>query len=144
MKKSKLGMGLGGAFLACVALGLVGCATNTDGIRVTFDTGTGEGVVVTDSQTTADRIEVLKLTYVEQNTGIKRANLEIASKVKRRQAVQVRMVWMDADGMELDPDGEPYRSFILDGKDTVTVTSVSPNPRAVKVKVNVREGRVAQ
>ena len=64
--------------------------------------------------------------------------------MKRRQDVQVKMVWMDADGMEIDPDGETYRVSILDGKETITVTSVSPNPRAVKVKVNIREGRVAQ
>ena len=144
MKKSKILMGLGGAFLACVTFGLAGCATNTDGIRVTLDTRTGEGVVIADSQTTADRIEVVKLSYIEQKTGIKRAYLELASKVKRRQDVQVKMVWMDADGMEIDPDGETYRVSILDGKETITVTSVSPNPRAVKVKVNIREGRVAQ
>ena len=64
MKKSKILMGLGGAFLACVTFGLAGCTTNTDGIRVTLDTRTGEGVVIADSQTTADRIEVVKLSRI--------------------------------------------------------------------------------
>ena len=54
------------------------------------------------------------------------------------------MVWMDADGAEVDADGKPFRAIVLDGMDVTTFTGMAPNPRCVKARLQLRETDTAQ
>jgi uncharacterized protein YcfL len=117
---------------------LAGCA-ETRGTRVTLDTETGEASVLENSYRLSNRVKVRKVTYGDASEGIRRATVTLESVTKRRQRIQARMVWTDAEGTEIDADAKPYRTLVLDGGDVTTFTGVAPNAKAVKAKLQVRE-----
>jgi uncharacterized protein YcfL len=126
---------------AMVALA-AGCV-ETAGTRVTVDTLSGEAAVYEGSTRLSNRIEIVRTTYKDVD-GIRMATVTIASKLHRRQRLQARMVWLDAEGTAIDADGKPFRAIVLDGKDTYTFTGVAPNAKGVKAKMVIRETDTAE
>lgn len=122
------------AALAAVA----GCA-DTRGTRVTLDTETGDATVLENSYRLSNRVKVRKVTYGDNGDGIKRATMTIESTTRRRQRLQARIVWMDAEGTEIDPDGKPYRTYVIDGNDVLTVSGMAPSEKGVTAKMQIRE-----
>jgi len=116
---------------------LAGC-TETRGTRVSIDTDSGEAAVRENSYRLKGRIKVAKVTYGETD-GIRRATVTLESMTKRRQRIQARMVWLDAEGTAIDADGKPFRGYVIDGNDSVTLTGYAPNAKGVKAQVQVRE-----
>jgi len=121
---------------AALALCAAGCV-DTAGTRVTVDTETGKSSVTENSQRLANRLKVTKVTY-DEVAGLKRATVSLESTTKQQLSFQGRMVWFDAEGTELDAEGKPYRTVILDGRDTCTFTGVAPNAKGVKAKLQLR------
>lgn len=115
---------------------LVGCV-DTAGTRVTIDTETGESSVLENSQRLANRMKVTKVTYDEVG-GLKKATITLTSTTKKKLSIQGRMVWFDAEGTEIDPEGKSYRTMVLDGLDFCTFTGVAPNAKGVKAKLQLR------
>lgn len=128
--------------LAAAAALLAGCQ-ETAGTRVTIDTTTGESYVMELSSHLADSVKVRGVTYGEVN-GVKKATVTIESTVHKRLQLQARMVWLDADGAEMDADAKPFRAIILDGMDITTFTGVAPNERGVTARLQLRETDVAE
>jgi hypothetical protein len=54
------------------------------------------------------------------------------------------MVWADAEGTYIDPDGKPFRAIVLDGNDITTFTGVAPSEKGVTARLQVRETDTAQ
>lgn len=129
-------------FLSAVAVVVAGCV-ETAGTRVKIDTRTGEAAVYEGSTRLSNRVKVVRTTYDEYD-GIKKASVTIASLTHRRQRIQARMVWLDAEGTPIDPDGKPFRAIVLDGKDSFVFTSVAPNAKAVTAKMVIRETDTAE
>ena len=119
-----------------------GCV-ETAGTRVSIDTQTGDAKVLECSMRLANRVKVVKVTY-DDVSGIKKATVTIESLTHSRQELQARMVWTDAEGTEIDPDGKPFRAIVLDGKDVTTFTGFAPNPKGVKARLQLRETDTAQ
>jgi len=130
-------------FFVTLALGVAGCA-ETAGTRVLIDTETGDASVLECSRRLANRVKVVKATYGDASEGIRRATVTLESDTHRRQDIQARMVWMDEEGTEIDVEAKPFRTLVLDGKDTVTFTGVAPSSTAVKAKLQIRETDTAQ
>ena len=128
--------------LAALAAVCAGCV-ETAGTRVTIDTQTGDASVLECSTRLANRVRVVRVTYGDV-AGIKQATVTLESLTHRRQDLQARMVWMDEEGTEIDPDGKPFRAIILDGEDVTTFTGMAPNARGVKARLQVRETDTAQ
>jgi len=128
--------------LAVVAAALSGCV-ETAGTRVTIDTQTGDASVLECSTRLANRVKVVRVTYNDV-MGIKKATVTLESLVHRRQELQARMVWLDAEGTEIDPDGKPFRAIVLDGNDVTTFTGMAPNEKGVTARLQVRETDTAQ
>lgn len=132
--------------LMFMALGLTlaaGCV-ETRGTRVTVDTETGAASVLENSYRLSNRVKVRKVTYGEASEGIRRATVSLESVTKRRQRIQARMVWTDAEGTEIDADAKPYRTLVLDGGDVTTFTGVAPSAKAVAAKLQIREIETAE
>ena len=119
------------------AAGLVGCV-NTSGTRVLVDLESGESTVREDNMRLANRLKVTNVTYGEVTEGIRRATVSLESTTDKQLSFQGRMVWYDAEGTEIDPDGKPYRAYVLDGHDTCTMTGIAPNAKGVKAKLQLR------
>jgi len=124
--------------LVAAIAAVAGCA-DTRGTRVMLDTETGDASVLENSCRLSNRVKVAKVTYGDNGDGIKRATMTLESKTRRRQRLQARIVWMDAEGTEIDPDGKSYRTYVVDGHDVITVTGLAPNAKGVKAKMQIRE-----
>ena len=122
--------------LLCAA-GLVGCV-NTSGTRVLVDLESGESTIREDNMRLANRLKVTNVSFSEVTDGIRRVTASLESTTDKQLSFQGRMVWYDADGTEIDPDGKPYRAYVLDGHDTCTMTGVAPNAKGVKAKLLLR------
>jgi len=125
--------------LAALAAFFGGCATETRGTRVTVDTETGDATILENSYRLSNRVKVIRCNYGDCGEGIRKATVTIESQTKRRQRLHLRMVWTDAEGVDIDADGKAYRTVVLDGADTFSFTGVSPNPKGVRAKVQIRE-----
>lgn len=123
--------------MAAALAAAAGCV-ETAGTRVTVDTSAGSASVYEGSARLHNRVKVIRTTY-DQYDGIKKASVTIESLTHRRQRLQARMVWLDAEGTEIDPDSKPFRAIVLDGKDTYVFTGVAPNAKAVVAKMVIRE-----
>ena len=121
-------------FSALCAISLVGCV-NTSGTRVLVDLESGEATIREDNMRLANRLKVTNVSYGEVTEGIRRATVSLESTTDKKLSFQGRMVWYDAEGMEIDPDGKSYRSYVLDGHDTCTMTGVAPNAQLAIMKV---------
>ena len=128
--------------LAAALAAASGCV-ETAGTRVSIDTQTGEASVLECSTRLANRVKVVKVTY-DDVSGIKKATVSIQSNAHRRQELQARMVWTDAEGSEIDADGKPFRAIVLDGMDVTTFTGFAPSPKGVKARLQLRETDTAQ
>lgn len=128
--------------LAATAAVFAGCV-ETAGTRVTIDTRTGDASVLECSTRLANRVKVIHVSYSDIS-GIKKATVTIESLTHKRQDLQARMVWMDADGAEIDADGKPFRAIVLDGMDVTTFSGMAPNPRCVKARLQLRETDTAE
>lgn len=128
--------------LAAIAAAFAGCV-ETAGTRVSIDTRTGDASVLESSTRLANRVRVVGVSY-DDVSGIKKATVTLESLSHKRQELQARMVWMDADGAEVDADGKPFRAIVLDGMDVTTFTGMAPNPRCVKARLQLRETDTAQ
>ena len=128
--------------LAAVAAIFAGCV-ETAGTRVTVDTQTGDASILECSTRLANRVRVVRVTYGDVD-GIKRATVTLESLTHKRQELQARMVWLDFEGTEIDPDGKPFRAIVLDGNDVTTFTGMAPNEKGVTARLQVRETDTAQ
>jgi len=115
---------------------------DTGGTVVTVDHRTGESQTTFHSTRVMDRVNLVNVT-MDQVNGLNRVHYALESTRSSRLRMDARIVWYDANGMELDPDRAPYRNFIIEGHDAITITSVAPNARAVKSRLRVRENRYA-
>ena len=128
--------------LAAIAAIFAGCV-ETAGTRVTVDTQTGDASILECSTRLANRVKVVRVTYGDVD-GIKRATVTLESLTHRRQELQARMVWLDFEGTEIDPDGKPFRAIVLDGNDITTFTGMAPSEKGVTARLQVRETDTAQ
>ena len=128
--------------LAAVAAFFAGCV-ETAGTRVTIDTQTGDASILECSTRLANRIRVVRVTYGDVD-GINRAPVTLESLKHKRQELQARMVWLDEEGTEIDPDGKPFRAIVLDGNDVTTFTGMAPSGKGVTARMQVRETDTAQ
>ena len=123
-------------FSLLCSFALVGCV-DTAGTRVSVDTETGDSSVLENSQRLANKLKVKRVTYDDVG-GLKKATITLESNTKSRLSIQGRMVWLDAEGTELDAEGKAYRTMILDGLDFCTFTGIAPNTQGVRAKLQVR------
>lgn len=129
--------------LALAGVTATGCV-DTAGTRVTINTASGDAAVFEGSTRLSNRVKIARTTYADVGGGLRKATVTLASQTHRRQRLQVRMIWSDAEGSEIDADGKPFRAVVLDGMSTVTVTGVSPDRKGVRAILVVRETETAE
>ena len=125
------------AALAAGLAALTGCV-ETAGTTVTTDHLTGSTLVLEDSTRLRDQVQVLRVNYDEVN-GLKRVHITLQSAKHRRLRMHYRISWFDANGMEIDPATKTYRSLLIEGRDSVTVTGLANSPVGVTSKLRVRD-----
>ncbi len=122
---------------------MVGCV-DTAGTTVNVDHLGGVSEVLEDSTRLRRRLGV-NVSAVNYDTvnDMKRVHITIYNKSHKRLQLHYRICWFDDNGMEIDPNTKAYRSVIMEGRDSVTVTGVANNLNAVRSKLRVRESKEA-
>ncbi|MGL4830068.1 MAG: YcfL family protein [Vibrio sp.] len=113
---------------------LMGCSTNTAGLRVD---GASQQVLFNDSALSKSlSIEDIATTTVDGHT---RGVVRLQSNQKSDLNVQYRFYWYDNDGLEVNTKLSPWKTIILRGMETVSLTEVSVNPNGKQFRVQIRE-----
>ena len=131
--------------LVCALVGVLaaGCRTSA-GTSLVTDHTTGSSVLFEGNTRLQNKLAVNGVTYDGVPSGLNRVNIQLTSLVQGTQHLQYRIAWFNAEGMEIDADSRTYRSLILQGMDSVTVTGVANSPDAVTSRLRVREWRAAR
>lgn len=120
------------------------CATSTSGIEGTASSiETPEGnmqvskFVIVNNPRVARGIQIvdLKTSYVGD---LLKAQVTLVSKYSKTLSFQYKFAWFNKDGVEIDPDSEPWTPLILYGNESKTIQAVAPNPAAREFKVKIR------
>ena len=86
--------------------------------------------------TTEVMVERVSMTMVGD---IKKVSLAIKDRWYVSKNFEYKIVWVDANGMEVNPEGSIWKPIQLTGREVKTVQSVAPNPTAVDVVVYLRK-----
>ena len=135
----------GWIWMAALAAALAaGCASpNTSGLTVGAETdeeGNLQQILQVDNAKLARQLHVDDLTVGQTKNGLMKVGVKLTSRQNKSIVAQAKFAWFDADGAEIDPDGDPWRPLVLQGKETRTVQGVAPNSGAAAFKLRVREG----
>jgi uncharacterized protein YcfL len=141
----KMQMKMGWSLLAAAALGLAaGCAApNTAGLTVGQEAdadGVMQQVLQIDNAKLARQLVVQDLVTGQTKNGLMKVDLKLASRLNKTVVAQSKFAWFDEAGAEIDPDTDPWRALVLNGKETRTIQGVAPNSSATAFKLRVRAG----
>jgi uncharacterized protein YcfL len=133
---------LAAALTAIVSLN--GCSTTAGveagGKTVWNDDGARElsKKVVFESSSLAGDLKVIDLQSALAGN-MMRAQATLKSKDRDTLSFQYRFDWYDASGMEINSGAGSWKPLIITGRETKTVQSVAPDPRAKEFKLKIRE-----
>lgn len=132
---------LAAALTATVSLN--GCSTTAGveagGKTVWNDEGARElsKKVVFESSSLAGDLKVVDLQSALAGN-MMRAQATLKSKDRDTLSFQYRFDWYDASGMEINSGAGSWKPLIITGRETKTVQSVAPDPRAKEFKLKIR------
>ena len=121
------------------ALGLSAC-TAPNAMRTQTDPATGASNVktMTSNPVLATRIGVNRVNMTTLGD-IKKASLALKNGWFYAQSFEYKIVWVDASGFEVNPEGSRWKPIQLTGREIKTVQSIAPNPSAVDIVVYLRK-----
>ena len=130
---------------AAVAVALAaGCAApNTAGFTVGVEADAEsnlQDVLQVDDAKVARLLTVEDLIVGQTRNGLMKANVKLTSRMNKTYTAQSKFAWFDEDGVEIDPDGDPWRPLVLHGKETKTIQGVAPTAGAASFKLRIRAG----
>ncbi len=139
-------MKIGWSLLAAALLAgfAAGCAApNTSGFTVGSEAdadGIMQEVLQVNDAKLARHLSVADMKTGQTKSGLMKASVRLTSNLNKDVVAQSKFAWFDADGDEIDPDGNPWRPLVLHGKETRTIKGVAPNAKAISFKLRVRAG----
>lgn len=80
-------------------------------------------------------VERINMAYVGD---LKKVSLAIKDHWFVSRKFEYKIVWVDAQGMEINPEGSRWKPIQLTGREVKTVQSVAPNPSAVDIIVYLK------
>ena len=129
---SKLGVAslLAASLTACTAPNSLSTQTAADG---TYSVKTISSNPKLVTQIGVDRIS---MGYAGD---LKKASIAIKNRWFVSRNFEYKIVWVDASGFEVNPEGSRWKPIQLTGREIKTVQSIAPNPSAVDVVVYLRK-----
>lgn len=125
------------------ALTTSGCST-TAGVEAAGKTSwSDEGArelskkVVFNNSSLAGDVQVVDLQSALAGD-MMRAQATLRSKDRDTLTLQYQFAWFDANGIEINAGAGSWKPLILYGKESKTVQSVAPDPRAKEFKLKLR------
>jgi uncharacterized protein YcfL len=132
--------------LAAAALGLAtllsGCATNVN----TYERAESQAApnlvadkrIITDN-TLAGTFRVVSLNQATVSGNLLKIQATVENLKNSTRTLNYKFEWVDVDGMSIDSPNETWKTLMLQGRETGTISTVSINPRAVDFRLKFRE-----
>ncbi len=108
------------------------------------DDGNLQQVLQVDNAKLARQLKVADLKVGQTKNGLMKASVKLTSGLNKDVVAQSKFAWFDADGVEIDPDTDPWRPLVLHGKETRMIQGVAPNASVASFKLRVRAGEKTQ
>lgn len=121
---------LAGLLAACSASNMAGLSSDGDDER--------QQVLKSENNTLHSRLQIVDLKTGEKGD-LMRVQATLENQWKFELDFQYRIKWFDADGFEINPEGQPWRQLILGGRNQANVQGLAPNPTAESFEIWVRE-----
>ena len=121
---------------------VAGCASNVN----TYERAESQATpnVIADKRVITDNTLAGLIRVVSINQGTVSGNLlKIQATVENlrnsTRNVNYKFEWIDQEGMALDSANETWKTLVLQGRETTTISTVAVSPRAVVFKLKFRE-----
>ena len=132
----------GGLFAAVILLCLAGCAENVNTFERADSQATPNYIadkrVITDNTLAA----TIKVTGINQST-VSGNLLKVQATVENLRSsvrtINYKFEWVAQDGMAVDSPNETWKTLTLQGRESLTISTVAITPRAVDFKLKFRE-----
>lgn len=121
---------LSAVLAACTAPNAVITKTQTNG-EMSVQKRTNNAVLLTE-------IGVDRVSMVDVGD-LKKIALGIKNQRFNNKHFSYKIVWVDTQGMEVNPEGSIWKPIDLTGREIKTVQSLAPNPSAVDVVVYLKK-----
>lgn len=127
---------LGAASLLAAAL--IGCTAPNSLSTQTAADGTYSVKTVSNNPKLVTQIAVDRISMGYAGD-LKKASIAIKDRWFVSRNFEYKIVWVDANGFEVNPEGSRWKPIQLTGREIKTVQSIAPNPSAVDVVVYLRK-----
>lgn len=115
---------------ACTAPNSLSTQTNSNG-EITVQKRTNNPVLLTEIG--VDRINMVDVG------NLKKVAIGIKNQRFNNKHFSYKIVWVDAQGMEINPEGSIWQPITLTGREIKGVQSLAPNPSAIDIVVYLKK-----
>ena len=143
--KSRLSLPLrraGAGLVIFAALLLAGCATNVNTSERAVPEASPHYVADQRVITDASLAKLFQVQSINQTTvsgNLLKVQATVANLKNNLRTLNYKFEWIDQDGMAVDSPNEGWKTVQLQGKETITISTVAVTPRAVDFKLKFRE-----
>ena len=132
-----------GSFLAAGALlFLAGCASNVNSYERAESQAAPNLIadkrVITDN-TLAGTVRVVSINQSLVSGNLLKIQATVENLRNSTRSVSYKFEWVAQDGMAVDSPNETWKTLVLQGRETTTISTVAITPRAVDFKLKFRE-----
>lgn len=142
MKNSLRSLLTRGGLLAALGLLFAGCATNVNTVERAQPQATPNYIadkrVITDN-TLANTFRVVAINQTTVSGNLLKIQATVENLRSSTRTLNYKFEWTDKDGMAVGSPNETWKSILLQGRETQTITTVAVNPRAVDFTLKLRE-----
>ncbi|MGE4315497.1 YcfL family protein [Acinetobacter sp.] len=121
-----------------LAAALIGCTAPNSLSTQTAADGTYSVKTVSNNPKLVTQIAVDRISMGYAGD-LKKASIAIKDRWFVSRNFEYKIVWVDANGFEVNPEGSRWKPIQLTGREIKTVQSIAPNPSAVDVVVYLRK-----
>src|ERR1700710_1561587 len=124
----------GSLVAAGIFLFLAGCASNVNSYERAESQATPNVIadkrVITDN-TLAGTVRVVSINQSTVSGNLLKVQATVENLRNSTRSVNYKFEWIDQDGMALDSANETWKTLVLQGRESTTISTVSVSPRAV-------------
>lgn len=121
----------------CTALTFTGC-TAPNALQTTSNAEGTTARTMTNNPVLRTEVSVQKVG-LSMVGDLKKASIAIANVRFNNKKFEYKIVWLDAMGSEVNPEGSIWKPIQLTGREVKTVQSLAPNPSAVDIVVYLKK-----
>ena len=126
--------------LAIVALAftLVACSASNKGQLEMTEDGQVITKVYSNNSLLASRISVPELKQAYRGD-LMYVQATLENDWKFKLDFQYKLKWFNADGFEINPEGQPWQQVVMAGRSQNNVQGIAPNPTPTRFEIWVQE-----